>query len=238
MGPAPKFLTDAERLRIAYKLTHPNWEAEEKAQSEADARQAEQDRIRQQAENARRTADAGAAALGGIRAWQGFTVERWKCEGECPALEAAKSFDARKENLLLVGTVGTGKTHLAVAAARKYHPTPGVGFLRQAELSREVRSAEYAWKERDIILRWARMPVLILDDLGAAKDTEFMVGLIYEIIDWRYMNVPGGLIVTTNRTLDQLAEKLGDDRVPSRLAQMCRVFTLTGKDYRLAKRQQ
>lgn len=172
--------------------------------------------------------------LGGIRAVDTYTFENYQeSKHNKLALAAALKFST-KSNLFIVGQVGTGKTHLAVAAARKFHPLPGVDFLRQADLSRQVRGADNASSEDRIIKAWGAKQVLILDDLGSAKDTEFMVGLLYEIIDWRYMNRPGGLIVTSNRTLDQLAEKLGDDRVPSRLAQMCQVFNLLGEpDHRL-----
>ena len=187
---------------------------------------------RRASEAARATAEAGAAALGGIRAFETYTLERFKqTPANAAAFKALADFNPRKDNIFLAGTVGTGKTHLAVAGARAN--LPRVAFLRQAELSREVRGARDAEQEGEIIRGWASVPVLILDDLGAAKDTEFMVGLLYEIIDWRYMNRPGGLIVTSNRTLDQLAEKLGDDRIPSRLAQMCKVLKMTGKDHRI-----
>ncbi len=178
----------------------------------------------------------GSAALGGLRAYQSYTFERFnETKHNAEAINAGKEFNPKQHNLMFIGQVGTGKTHLAVATARKF--IPNVGTLKQANLSREVRGCQDANREDEIIKYWASIPVLILDDLGAAKDTEFMVSLLYEVIDWRYMNRPGGLIVTSNRTLDQLAEKLGDDRVPSRLAQMCKVFNLAGEqDHRLEKK--
>lgn len=185
---------------------------------------------------AKQIRERDALALGGYRALDTYTFERFaESPDNAAALKSAREFSPRN-NLLLIGQVGTGKTHLAVAAARQFQPKPGVGFLRQQWLSREVRAADNAAEEGEIIRRWAKTPVLILDDLGAAKDTEFMVGLLYEIVDWRYMNKPGGLIVTTNRTLDQLADKLGDDRVPSRLSQMCIICNISGEqDHRLSK---
>jgi DNA replication protein DnaC len=51
-----------------------------------------------------------------------------------------------------------------------------------------------------------------------------------------YMNMKGGLLVSSNLSLGELAERVGDDRLSSRLAQMCRgnVFSLAGeKDWRV-----
>jgi len=182
--------------------------------------------------------DSAAAILGGYKALDEFTLERFiaKTDIQKTALESAKSFNPTRDNLYFVGTVGTGKSHLSVAIMRQFLGHIKVCLLRQSILSRKVRSADDAEAEGRIIQEYASMGVLAIDDLGSAKDTEFMSSIIYELIDWRYMNVPGGLIVTSNRTLDQLAEKLGDDRVPSRLAQMCKVINLSGDDHRLPPR--
>ena len=77
------------------------------------------------------------------------------------------------------------------------------------------------------------LPVLVIDDLGIGRDTEFAFQTLYEIVDGRYMAMKGGLIVTSNLSLDDLAAKLGDDRIPSRLASMCKVIRMTGADKRV-----
>ena len=97
-------------------------------------------------------------------------------------------------------------------------------------ICRALRSADNARAEQEIMSRYSKIPVLGIDDIGIEKHTEFVIGVIYEIIDYRYMNRPGGLIVTSNLSLSELAQKLGDDRIPSRLAQMCkgRIISLLG----------
>jgi DNA replication protein DnaC len=80
--------------------------------------------------------------------------------------------------------------------------------------------------------------ILVLDDLGTAKYTEFLCSIIYEIIEDRYQNHPGGLIVTSNLSLCDLAETMGDDRVSSRLAELCRgkIFSMVGEtDHRIVR---
>ena len=180
-----------------------------------------------------------AGLLGGPRAWEQFHFERFKSdtEGAKKALAAAVGFDLSK-NLYLHGPTGTGKSHLAVAAGRRWLRKVSVYTLKPAMLSREVRGVRSAIGEHEIMERYANAGVLILDDIGVAKDTEFSTALLYELIDGRYMNKPGGLIVTSNLSLDELAAKLGDDRIPSRLAQMCRgnIVNMAGEpDRRVAK---
>lgn len=176
--------------------------------------------------------------IGGPRAWQQFTFEKMKTTStNGPAIEAFKAFDPKKQNLYVYGPTGTGKTHLAVAAARQFLKKVPVHLLKMYTLSREIRAVmKSAAAEAEVIARYVHAGVLILDDLGVGKDTEFSTSVMYELIDGRYMNRPGGLIVTTNLTLDDLAAKLGDDRIPSRLAQMCQFVNMNGEpDRRVVK---
>ena len=179
-------------------------------------------------------------ALGGRRAMETYTESRFSVtEKNRSAHEAVLSFNPSRDNLYLFGPAGCGKSHLAAIALRRNWTTKtmrNVGTVTQMEISRLVRSAQSADAEQDIISAYAYKPVLCIDDLGIAKDTDFMMTLIYEVIHARYMNMPGGLVVTSNLGLDALAQKFGDDRISSRLAQMCKVFNLSGEtDYRLKK---
>lgn len=101
------------------------------------------------------------------------------------------------------------------------------------EIFREMRSCKSAPEESELINDYADILVLMIDDLGVSKETEFSSQVLYEIIDRRYMAMRGGLIITSNLSLDEFCEKTGDDRIASRLAQMCNIITLTGKDHRL-----
>lgn len=73
--------------------------------------------------------------------------------------------------------------------------------------------------------------LLIIDDLGAEKPSEWVAETLYRIINHRYENeLP--VVITSNLSLDQLAQRLGD-RTASRLAELCNVVELTGRDRRL-----
>jgi DNA replication protein DnaC len=89
-------------------------------------------------------------------------------------------------------------------------------------------------QEQAIIDEWALAKVLVLDDLGNGPDTLFTRQIVQEILDRRSFRDIGGLVVTTKFSLDQLAAKLGDDSIPSRLGGMCDVIEIQGKDRRCA----
>ena len=78
--------------------------------------------------------------------------------------------------------------------------------------------------------------LLIIDDLAAERDTEFMAEQIMSIIDARYR----AGIVTTNLTAQELsgATDIRKQRVFSRLIEMCVPITVTGRDRRKAKAAQ
>ena len=64
-------------------------------------------------------------------------------------------------------------------------------------------------------------------------DTEYSMSIFYEILDGRLMQKQNGLIITSNLSLNELAVKMGDDRITSRIAGMCRVISLGGDDRRM-----
>lgn len=166
--------------------------------------------------------------LGGLRAYETYKLDLFKPKSEAQnvALEACRSFDPKADNLMLIGPAGTGKTHLAVGAARKFH---GVVW-KPMEIARKVRAQEGAEKESKVIGNLIECPAIVIDDLGVEKPTEWLTVLLFEIVDGRYQSMRGGLIITANVGLDGLAQRLGDDRISSRLAQMCKRFSFAGVD--------
>lgn len=86
--------------------------------------------------------------------------------------------------------------------------------------------------EEEVMSRYSWCDLLVLDDLGAEKVTDWSRQLLYLLIDRRYRNQKQ-TIVTTNLTPDQLAETI-DARIVSRLAEMGVVIELTGSDKRVS----
>ena len=161
-----------------------------------------------------------------------FTFDRFKTSPEnVMALETCKAFDPSKASLYLWGPAGSGKTHLAGAIVRgsKYGE-----MIKATSLVRWFRLRDPREEEREIE-RLAAVPVLVVDDLGVQKDSEHALAILYEILDRRDMNMRHGLIITSNLPLDLLSKKMGDDRITSRIAGMCRIVKVGGEDHRIRR---
>ncbi|MFE2498589.1 ATP-binding protein [Streptomyces scopuliridis] len=123
-------------------------------------------------------------------------------------------------SLLMAGVVGAGKTHQAYGAVRQLLQT-GVGVrwraTTAADLYADLRPRPGVDSERELAAV-SRCPLLIIDDLGAAKASEWVEEVTYRLINRRYNHMLPTL-VTTNLAIKDLRAYLGD-RVTSRLAQM------------------
>ncbi|MFD5766197.1 ATP-binding protein [Streptomyces sp. NPDC127049] len=139
---------------------------------------------------------------------------------------------AEGPSLRIVGPTGTGKTHQAYGAIRSLLAA-GVRLrweaVTAADLYARLRPRPGFDSERDL-QSLMRCPLLLLDDLGAAKTSEWTEELTYRLINHRYEHLRPTLI-TSNLTTDTLRAALGD-RVASRLAQMTDPVTLGGPDRR------
>lgn len=162
-----------------------------------------------------------------------------------PRSETIKALQSG-QGVFITGAPGTGKTHLAVASLAAYIPTldkvaaPGkfilqdVGFalLSSSEFFLELKASfSIQTGEMEILSRLTAVKILLFDDVGAEKVTDWSRQMFYTLIDRRYRNM-AQTIITSNLSLQQLAESI-DDRISSRISEMCKVITLTGKDFRI-----
>ena len=172
----------------------------------------------------------------------GLTFEAFQTKGNktlesalAYAKELASGVQATKW-LTLIGTTGCGKTHLAIAICRQWLNEGKVaryGFvpllLKELKDGFEL-NGEYSYRARFDAL--CSIPLLVLDDLGVEKSTEWAQEQLQTIIHYRGLNALP-LIVTTNRPLSDLkGDELG--RIASRLRRetWCRVVTITASEYR------
>ncbi|MFD4123870.1 ATP-binding protein [Streptomyces globisporus] len=153
---------------------------------------------------------------------------------------------AHGPSLLLWGPTGTGKTHEAFGAIRALTAAGcGVNWhaTTAADLFAEMRQRGGVDPEH-LLRRIVRIPLLLLDDLGAAKGSEWTEELTFRLVNWRAENsMP--TIFTSNLPpiredwmpahLPVLRDKVGD-RVLSRLSGMCTAVEFTGPDRRFARR--
>ena len=154
--------------------------------------------------------------------------------------------------LLLTGPIGCGKTHLAVGIAKELIAQKATGclFYDYRELLKEIQNsynASVQVTEMEVLRPVFEADVLILDELGAAKPTEWVWDMVSHILNTRY-NDKRTTIITTNYAdlpqgkpvaeADRAAseETLGDrigERMRSRLHEMCRVVRVEGEDWRM-----
>jgi DNA replication protein DnaC len=156
--------------------------------------------------------------------------------------------------LLIIGNIGTGKTHLAVGITKHLILNKGISclFYDYRELLKEIQNSYNAavqTTELDVLRPVFETDVLVLDELGAVKPTEWVWDTVSLILNTRYNN-NRTTIITTNFE-DQPAagasgsvsparaatrpETLGDrigERMRSRLHEMCRIIKMEGEDFR------
>lgn len=175
----------------------------------------------------------------------------------------ASGFPHRGESaglgLLFAGGNGIGKTHLAVAVLRELAESKGIrgAFWDFNELMREIRASydpEVRMTETQVLDPIIRTDLLVLDDLGAWKMTDWMNDTLFHILNQRYLHQRPSIITTNfeDRDPDEirdrdargvsaleqreyLVERIGN-RLRSRLMEMCVVIRMRGTDHR-AQRQ-
>ncbi len=85
--------------------------------------------------------------------------------------------------------------------------------------------------EGAVIDACAGCDLLVLDDLGVEKPSEFAVQSLYLVVDRRYSEMRR-TVITSNFSIGEIAERVGD-RIASRIAGMCKVIELQGEDRRV-----
>jgi len=161
--------------------------------------------------------------------------------------------------LLLTGSIGTGKTHLAVGILQSLVNERGATglFVDYRELLKQVQNSynrQVQATELEILKPVFEAEVLVLDELGASKPTDWVWDTVAHILNTRY-NDRRTTIITTNYSnagplgsLQELGsgsaaqaraasreETLGDrigERMRSRLQEMCVVVEMQGVDFR------
>lgn len=141
-----------------------------------------------------------------------------------------------KQGMFLTGSTGTGKTHLAIAVLQEWMQNGHTGaFYTVPELMLQLRRLIDENKaEAEYIDRLTAVEMLVLDDLGAEKDSEWVLERLFMIINNRYIH--GRItVITSNLMLEELEQRGGLQwrRICSRIAGMSRSFRLLGEDMRL-----
>lgn len=171
----------------------------------------------------------------------------WRFEndnGSNPKLDIARKYvneweEMRKKNIgyMVMGTVGTGKSFFAGCVANALMEQ-GISVM-MTNFSRILNElTKYHADKNEIIAGLVSYPLLIIDDLGIERNSEFALEMIYNVVDRRYCTRKP-LIVTTNLSYQDMTRKdldIEHQRIYSRLMEMCFPVIYQGKDQRQKER--
>lgn len=140
------------------------------------------------------------------------------------------NMETERNCLLLVGGYGTGKTHLAASIANRLMDN-GIPVLFDTFSGHLNKlKAEFNGGKSVYLEQMKSVDMLILDDIGKEKISEWSQSIMFDVINYRYEHLLP-IVLTTNLRNDALKEYLGG-AVWSRLCEMCSGVKTNGKDYR------
>jgi len=135
------------------------------------------------------------------------------------------------QGLVFVGGVGTGKTHLSFAVFNKLIELGVSGLaVTVPDLMDELRPrAEEKQSKQVEVLK--TIDLLLLDDLGAQRNTEWVTERLFIIINARYNNLKP-TIITSNNSLEELDKLDGWKRIVDRIGEMCQAVKMVRGSFR------
>jgi DNA replication protein DnaC len=200
------------------------------------------------------------------RRYSDCTFDSYKPQdkSQVDALKLARQFaeqfpGGRTAGLLFIGSCGVGKTHLAAAIINELIKAKRLEcvFYDFRDLIRDIQSTFGSGSdvsESDILAPVFGCPLLVLDELGAKRSTDWVEETIFYIINQRYNQnrttiftsnypdaaekeiepVPWGRTTPQLKREEALVDRIGH-RLLSRIYEMCRLVEISGPDYRRVK---
>ena len=171
-----------------------------------------------------------------LRALDHFNFSAIPSVNQARVLELARGeYLVQKENLVLVGNMGTGKTHCAIALGllacrqgRRVRFTTATGLINELWEAQEQRTLGKR------LAQFQKLDLLILDEVGFVPFTPDGARLLFQVCADRYLR--GSMIITTNLEFSRWGEVFGDERLTGVLldclTHRCHVLEFNGDSYR------
>lgn len=197
-----------------------------------------QEKERQKEEQAKREAAERRRSV----CFQGTNMNAWSFENDDrqrPELSNAirkyaenfAEYRSDGRGLLLYGDVGTGKTFYAACIANAVI-TQGYKAL-MTNFAQIANALQSTWEKQEYIDDLCSYDLLIIDDLGAERKSEFMQEMVFNVIDARY-RAGAPVIITTNLTAAELSKpgEIGYSRIYDRVMERCLAIKVDGQSRR------
>lgn len=146
-------------------------------------------------------------------------------------VENFEEMKKQSKGLLLYGSCGTGKTYAACEVANalidKGYPVLVTNFARV------INALQATFEKQEYIDSFNRYPLLVIDDLGIERNTEFAKEQVFNIIDSRYRaGLP--MIITTNLSIDKIKkpDDIENGRIYDRILERCFPIEVAGQSRR------
>ena len=147
-----------------------------------------------------------------------------------------KELSKDNNGLIFHGNVGTGKTYLAACIANKIIEDYQIRVKMRniPQIINDIEKGGFDIDKNDYYRKLSSVSLLILDDFGIERNTEYVNEMVYQIINTRYESKKP-TIISTNIPLDVIMNGSNDidkERIYSRLREMCIPVKIAGKDIR------
>ena len=147
-----------------------------------------------------------------------------------------KNFSKRKDNLLLIGPTGTGKTHISTAIARELiHEGYDVIYDSTQNILSDFEDDKFrgGWNSENRSDKYLECTLLIIDDLGTEMPSQFVTAALYALVNDRLL-AGKAMIISTNLNTEDMTRRY-NPQIASRLRGSFTRVAFLGDDIRVKK---